>query len=43
MSFRTTALLVAHAVIDPQAGGTRMRLHPVHTAPGAADKRALAE
>jgi pullulanase-type alpha-1,6-glucosidase len=31
---------VAHAVADPQARGTRMRLHPVHTAPGAADKRA---
>jgi pullulanase-type alpha-1,6-glucosidase len=31
---------VAHVVVDPQARGKRMRLHPVHTAPHAADKRA---
>jgi hypothetical protein len=31
---------VAHVVSDPQARGKRMRLHPVHLAPGAADKRA---
>jgi pullulanase-type alpha-1,6-glucosidase len=31
---------VAHVIVDPQARGKRMRLHPVHAAPGAADKRA---
>ncbi|MGX4643634.1 alpha-1,6-glucosidase domain-containing protein [Massilia sp. SYSU DXS3249] len=31
---------VAHVVADPQAAGKRLRLHPVHTAPGAGDKRA---
>ncbi|MFC4930226.1 alpha-1,6-glucosidase domain-containing protein [Massilia sp. GCM10023247] len=31
---------VAHVVADPQARGKRLRLHPVHTAPGAGDKRA---
>lgn len=31
---------VAHVIVDPQAQGKRMRLHPVHGAPGAADKRA---
>ena len=31
---------VAHVVTDPQARGKRMRLHPVHTAKGAGDKRA---
>jgi pullulanase-type alpha-1,6-glucosidase len=31
---------VAHAVVDPQGRGTPMRLHPVHLAPGAADRRA---
>lgn len=31
---------VAHVVVDPQAAGKRMRLHPVHTAKGAGDKRA---
>jgi pullulanase len=31
---------VAHAVADTQARGKRMHLHPVHLAPGAADKRA---
>jgi pullulanase/glycogen debranching enzyme len=31
---------VAHVVTDPLARGKRMRLHPVHLAPGAADKRA---
>jgi pullulanase-type alpha-1,6-glucosidase len=31
---------VAHVVSDPQARGKRMLLHPVHLAPGAADKRA---
>jgi pullulanase/glycogen debranching enzyme len=31
---------VAHAVTDQAARGKRMRLHPVHVAPGAADKRA---
>jgi pullulanase len=30
---------VAHVIADPQARGKHMRLHPVHTAPGAADKR----
>jgi hypothetical protein len=32
---------VAHVVTDPQARGKRLRLHPVHTAPKAGDKRAL--
>ena len=31
---------IAHLVVDTQARGKRMRLHPVHTAPGAGDKRA---
>jgi hypothetical protein len=31
---------VAHVVTDEQARGKRMRLHPVHLAKGAADKRA---
>ncbi len=31
---------VARTVTDPQARGKRMRLHPVHLAEGAADKRA---
>jgi pullulanase/glycogen debranching enzyme len=31
---------VAHTVVDPQGRGKRMRLHPVHAAQGAADKRA---
>jgi pullulanase/glycogen debranching enzyme len=31
---------VPHAIVDPLARGKRMRLHPVHTAEGAADKRA---
>jgi pullulanase len=31
---------VAHVVSDPQARGKRLRLHPVHTAAGAGDKRA---
>jgi pullulanase/glycogen debranching enzyme len=31
---------VAHVVVDAQARGKRMRLHPVHTAHGAADQRA---
>ncbi len=31
---------VAHVVVDPQAAGRRMRLHPVHTARTAGDKRA---
>jgi hypothetical protein len=31
---------VAHTVVDPQGRGKRMRLHPVHAAKGAADKRA---
>jgi pullulanase-type alpha-1,6-glucosidase len=31
---------VAHVIVDPLARRKRMRLHPVHTAPGAADKRA---
>jgi pullulanase/glycogen debranching enzyme len=31
---------LAHTVLDPQARGTGMRLHPVHTAPASADKRA---
>jgi pullulanase/glycogen debranching enzyme len=31
---------VAHTVVDPQGRGKRMRLHPVHMAKGAADKRA---
>lgn len=30
---------VAHVVVDPLARGKRMRLHPVHTAAGAADNR----
>jgi pullulanase/glycogen debranching enzyme len=30
---------VAHVVTDQAARGKRMRLHPVHLAPGAADKR----
>lgn len=31
---------VAHVIVDPQARGKKMHLHPVHTADGAADKRA---
>lgn len=31
---------VAHVIVDPQARGRKMRLHPVHTADSAADKRA---
>jgi pullulanase-type alpha-1,6-glucosidase len=31
---------VAHQLIDPQARGTRMRMHPVYSAPGAGGKRA---
>jgi pullulanase/glycogen debranching enzyme len=31
---------VAHTVLDPQARGKGMRLHPVHTGPAAGDKRA---
>jgi pullulanase/glycogen debranching enzyme len=31
---------VAHTVVDEQGRGKRMRLHPVHLAKGAADKRA---
>ncbi len=31
---------VAHAVTDEQARGKRLRLHPVHGAPAAGDKRA---
>jgi hypothetical protein len=31
---------VAHVVNDPQAVGKRLRLHPVHTATTAGDKRA---
>jgi pullulanase/glycogen debranching enzyme len=31
---------VAHQLIDPQARGTRMRMHPVYSAPGAEGKRA---
>ena len=31
---------VAHLVVDPKAAGRRMRLHPVHTAKTAGDKRA---
>jgi pullulanase len=30
----------AHVVVDPQAVGKRLRLHPVHTAATAGDKRA---
>lgn len=33
---------VAHAIVDPEARGKNMRLHPVHTASGAADKRVTA-
>jgi pullulanase/glycogen debranching enzyme len=33
---------VAHVVTDQEARGKHMRLHPVHLAPGAADKRAAA-
>jgi hypothetical protein len=33
---------VAHVIVDPEARGKRMMLHPVHLAPGAADKRAAA-
>jgi pullulanase-type alpha-1,6-glucosidase len=33
---------VAHVIVDPQARGTRMTLHPVHLAKGAADQRAAA-
>jgi hypothetical protein len=40
ISYFVNVDLVAHAVADPQMRGTRMRLHPVHMAPGAADKRA---
>jgi pullulanase/glycogen debranching enzyme len=32
---------VPHVVVDAQARGKRMRLHPVHTAQEAADKRAV--
>ena len=31
---------VSHLVVDPKAAGRRMRLHPVHTAKTAGDKRA---
>jgi hypothetical protein len=31
---------VAHAVVDPLARSKNLRLHPVHTAQDAADKRA---
>ena len=40
ISYFVNVDVVAHAVPDPQARGIRMRLHPVHLAPGAADKRA---
>jgi hypothetical protein len=40
ISYFVNVDVVAHAVADPQVRGTRMRLHPVHMAPGAADKRA---
>jgi pullulanase-type alpha-1,6-glucosidase len=33
---------VAHVIVDPQASGKRMKLNPVHTASGSADKRAAA-
>jgi pullulanase len=33
---------VAHVIVDTQANGKRMTLHPVHLAPGAADERAKA-
>jgi pullulanase-type alpha-1,6-glucosidase len=33
---------VSHVIVDPQARGKRMMLHPVHVAPGVADKRAAA-
>jgi pullulanase len=40
ISYFVNVDIVAHVVPDPQVRGTRMRLHPAHTAPGAADKRA---